>query len=107
MTGQLIAVDLKAGKIFKDKDIKDYLAKDFTKFHKQVVHFDKKLSSKNEFPNFQNEDLKRQFISGRYRGFRAYPSSYGRGSKRSYRLNGRRYTSCCIIKSLQTNHTLF
>ena len=63
--GQLIAVDLKAGKIFKDKDIKDYLAKDFTKFHKQVVHFDKKLGSKNEFPNFQNEELRqRQFISG-------------------------------------------
>ncbi len=63
--GQLIAVDLKSGKIFKDKDIKDYLAKDFTKFHKQVVHFDKKLSTKNEFPNFQNEELRqRQFISG-------------------------------------------
>ena len=29
------------------------------------MHFDKKLGTKNEFPNFQNEELRqRQFISG-------------------------------------------
>ena len=36
--GQLIAVDLKTGKIYRDRQIKDYLSKDYKKFHKQIVH---------------------------------------------------------------------
>ena len=63
--GQLIAVDLKTGKIYRDRQIKDYLSKDYKKFHKQIVHFDKKLKTNTEFSNFENEDLrKRQFVSG-------------------------------------------
>ena len=44
--GQLIAVNLKNGKIYKDKEIKDYLSKDYKKFHKQIIHLDKKLNQR-------------------------------------------------------------
>ena len=50
--GQLIAVNLKKGKIYRDKDIKDYLSKDYKKFHKQIVHLDKKIITEKEFPYF-------------------------------------------------------
>ena len=60
--GQLIAVDLKLGKIYKDKEIKDYLSKDYKKFHKQIIHFDKKLKTKKEFPNFQNDELRKDSL---------------------------------------------
>ena len=33
--GQIIAIDLKKGKLFKDKEIKDLLAKDYKKYNKQ------------------------------------------------------------------------
>ena len=35
--GQIIAIDLKKGKLFKDKKIKDYLAKDYKKYNKQIL----------------------------------------------------------------------
>ena len=63
--GQLIAVNLKKGKIYRDKDIKDYLSKDYKKFHKQIVHLDKKITTDKEFVNFSSEDLRRrQYLSG-------------------------------------------
>jgi len=63
--GQLIAVNLKKGKIYRDKDIKDYLSKDYRKFHKQIIHLDKKIVTEKEFVNFSNEDLRRrQYLSG-------------------------------------------
>ncbi len=63
--GQIIAIDLKKGKLFKDKEIKDYLAKDYKKYSKQIIDLEKKISNENEKPNFTNEDLrKRQYLSG-------------------------------------------
>ena len=63
--GQLIAVNLKKGKIYRDKDIKDFLSKDYKKFHKQIVHLDKKIISEKEFANFSSENLRRrQYLSG-------------------------------------------
>ena len=63
--GQIIAIDLKKGKLFKDKEIKDYLAKDYKKYSKQIIDLEKKISDENEKPNFTNEDLrKRQYLSG-------------------------------------------
>ena len=63
--GQLIAVNLKKGKIYRDRDIKDYLSKDYKKFHKQIIHLDKKITTEKEFENFSKEDLrKRQYLSG-------------------------------------------
>ena len=62
--GQIIAIDLK-GKLSKDKEIKDLLAKDYKKYNKQIIDLEKKISSENEKPNFTNDDLrKRQYLSG-------------------------------------------
>ncbi len=63
--GQIIAIDLKKGKLFKDKEIKDLLAKDYKKYSKQIIDLEKKISSEDEKPNFLSEDLrKRQYLSG-------------------------------------------
>ena len=35
--GEIIAIDLKKGKLFKDKAIKDLLAKDYKKYNKQII----------------------------------------------------------------------
>ena len=63
--GQIIAIDLKKGKLYKDKEIKDLLAKDYKKYNKQIIDLDKKISNEEEKPNFEKEDLrKRQYLSG-------------------------------------------
>ena len=63
--GQIIAIDLKKGKLFKDKAIKDLLAKDYKKYNRQIIDLDKKISNENEKPNFIGEELrKRQYLSG-------------------------------------------
>ena len=63
--GQIIAIDLKKGKLFKDKEIKDLLAKDYKKYSKQIIDLEKKIYSESEKPNFLNEELrKRQYLSG-------------------------------------------
>ena len=53
------------GKLFKDKAIKDLLAKDYKKYNKQIIDLEKKISNENEKPNFKNDELrKRQYLSG-------------------------------------------
>ena len=41
--GQIIAIDLKKGKLFKDKAIKDLLAKDYKKYSKQIIDLERKF----------------------------------------------------------------
>jgi len=63
--GQIIAIDLKEGKLFKDKEIKDYIAKDYKKYNKQIIDLDKKISVEKESVEFTGEELrKRQYLSG-------------------------------------------
>ncbi len=63
--GQIIAIDLKKGKLFKDKEIKNYLAKDYKKYNSQIIDLEKKIKIDNEQPNFTGEELKRrQYLSG-------------------------------------------
>ncbi|MDC3127708.1 glutamate synthase large subunit [Candidatus Pelagibacter bacterium] len=63
--GQIIAIDLKKGKLFKDKEIKDLLAKDYKRYNKQIIDLDKKIFSENEKANYSGEELKkRQYLSG-------------------------------------------
>ncbi len=63
--GQIIAIDLKKGKLFKDKEIKDLLAKDYKKYSKQIIDLDKKIFSQSEEATFTGEELKkRQYLSG-------------------------------------------
>mgnify|MGYP000096888641 CR=1 FL=1 len=50
---------LKKGKLFKDKEIKDLLAKDYKKYNKQIIDLDKKISNEKEKPNFVKEDLRK------------------------------------------------
>ena len=50
--GQIIAIDLKKGKLFKDKEIKDLLAKDYKKYSKQIIDLEKKIYNESEKPNF-------------------------------------------------------
>ena len=63
--GQIIAIDLKKGKLYKDKEIKDVIAKDYKKYNKQIIDLEKKISIDNEEPLFSGEELKkRQYLSG-------------------------------------------
>ena len=41
--GQINAIDLKKGKLFKDKEIKDLLAKDYKKYNKQILDLEKNI----------------------------------------------------------------
>ena len=63
--GELIAVDLKEGKFYHDKEIKDYISNEYKKFNSQIVDLDKKLSSSKEVTSFSGNDLRRrQYLSG-------------------------------------------
>ena len=63
--GQIIAIDLKKGRLFRDKEIKDYIAKDYKKYNKQIIDLNKKIFTEKEKPNFTGNDLrKRQYLSG-------------------------------------------
>jgi glutamate synthase (NADPH) large chain len=63
--GQIIAIDLKEGKLFKDKEIKDYIAKDYKKYNKQIIDLDKKIIGEKEKAEFRGEELRaRQYLSG-------------------------------------------
>ena len=63
--GEIIAVDLKEGKFYKDKELKDYLSKHYKKFNDQIVDLDKKIFSSTEDINFKGSELRRrQYLSG-------------------------------------------
>ncbi len=63
--GQIIAIDLKEGKLFKDKQVKDLIAKDYKKYNKQIIDLDKKILVKDEEVNFTGEELRRrQYLAG-------------------------------------------
>ena len=63
--GEIIAIELKKGKLFLDKEIKDYLSKDYKDYNKQIIDLDKKLKTEKEIINFKGNDLRRrQYISG-------------------------------------------
>ena len=63
--GELIAVDLKEGKLYQDREIKDYISKEYKQFNSQIVDLDKKLKVNIEEVNFSGNDLRRrQYLSG-------------------------------------------
>jgi glutamate synthase (NADPH/NADH) large chain len=63
--GQIIAIDLKLGKLYHDKQIKDYIANDYKKYNKQIIDLDKKIFTEKEKVEFTSEELKkRQYLSG-------------------------------------------
>ncbi len=63
--GQIIAIDLKKGKLYKDTEIKDYIAKDYKRYNKQIIDLGKKIFTEKEKFEFSGEELrKRQYLSG-------------------------------------------
>ena len=52
---------MKKGKLFKDKAIKDLLAKDYKKYNKQIIDLEK-ISKENEKPNFTRRFKERDNI---------------------------------------------
>jgi len=63
--GELIAVDLKEGKLYQDKEIKDYISKEYKQFNNQIIDLDKKLKvDKEEISYSGNELRRRQYLSG-------------------------------------------
>ncbi len=63
--GEIIGVKIEKGKVFSNKDIKDYLSKEFKHFNSQIIDLDEKLTVSNEENNFEGEELRRrQFTFG-------------------------------------------
>ena len=63
--GDIIGVRIEKGKLFSNKKIKDYLAKELKKFSSQIIDLDDKLTISNEKNLFSGEDLrKRQHAFG-------------------------------------------
>ena len=56
------SIELKKGKLFRDKAIKDYLAKDYKKYNKQIIDLEKKILTDSEQPKFTGEELKKKTI---------------------------------------------
>ena len=56
--GEVLGVRLEKGKIFKNNQIKNFLAKEYKHFNNQIIDLDKKLIVKNEKSLFQGEDLR-------------------------------------------------
>ena len=61
--GEIIGVRIDKGKVFSNKDIKDYLAKEFKHFNSQIIDLDDKLRISNEKNNFEGEALRRRQYS--------------------------------------------
>ena len=63
--GEIIAINLKKGELYNDKEIKDLLSKEYKKYNKQIIDLDKELNAISETPIFKQEDLRRrQFTAG-------------------------------------------
>jgi len=63
--GQIIAVNLDQGKIFNNKNIKDHISKDYKKYNKQIIDFDKKFSISKEKLIYSGDELRRrQYLAG-------------------------------------------
>ena len=56
--GEVLGVRLEKGKIFKNNQIKNFLAKEYKHFNNQIIDLDKKFIVKNEKSLFQGEDLR-------------------------------------------------
>ena len=63
--GEIIGVRIEKGKVFTNNEIKNYLAKEYKRFHAQIVDLDKKFLISNEKNIFSGDQLrKRQHAFG-------------------------------------------
>jgi glutamate synthase (NADPH) large chain len=58
--GEIIGVRIEKGKVFTNRKIKDFLAKEYKHFNNQIIELDKKLIIKNEKPIFSGDELKKR-----------------------------------------------
>ena len=58
--GEIIGVRIAKGKLFSNKEIKNYLAKEFKHFNNQIVDLEKKFPIKNEKFSFSGDNLKKR-----------------------------------------------
>ena len=58
--GEILGVRIEKGKVYKNSEIKNYLAKEYKHFNNQIVDLNKKLTIKNEKNNFDGLNLKRR-----------------------------------------------
>ena len=57
--GEILGVRIEKGKVFNNKDIKNYLAKEYKHFNNQIIDLDKKLPIKNEKNIFSGDNLRK------------------------------------------------
>ena len=57
--GEILGVRIEKGKVFNNKDIKNYLAKEYKHFNNQIIDLDKKLPIKNEKNIFSGDSLRK------------------------------------------------
>ena len=57
--GEILGVRIEKGKIFKNKEIKNYLAKEYKHFNNQIIDLDKKFPIKNETNLFKGDQLRK------------------------------------------------
>ena len=60
--GEIIGVRIEKGKVYKNNEIKNYLAKEYKNFNNQIIDLDKKFSIKMKKMNFQEIELKKDNI---------------------------------------------
>jgi len=58
--GEIIGVRIEKGKLFTNEKIKNYLAKEYKHFNKQIIDLDKKIIIKDEKPFFIGNELKKR-----------------------------------------------
>ncbi len=63
--GEILAVRIEKGKIFRNKEIKNYLAKEYKHFNNQIIDLDKKFPIHSEKSLFEGNSLReRQYLFG-------------------------------------------
>ena len=58
--GEIIGVRIEKGKVYKNSEIKNYLAKEYKHFNSQIIDLDRKISVLNEKNIFSGLELKRR-----------------------------------------------
>ena len=61
--GEILGIRIEKGKIFRNTEIKNYLAKEYKHFNNQIIDLDKKFPIQNEKSLFEGVNLReRQYL---------------------------------------------